>query len=52
MKLVLKGVSVDIKGGEMVGVIGRTGSGKSTPILRSCILWNWQAVAFPSMELI
>ncbi len=30
LELVLKGVSVDIKGGEMVGVIGRTGSGKST----------------------
>lgn len=30
LELVLKGVSVSIKGGEMVGVIGRTGSGKST----------------------
>lgn len=30
LDLVLKGVSVSIKGGEKVGVIGRTGSGKST----------------------
>ncbi|KAL1226288.1 ABC transporter C family member 4 [Cardamine amara subsp. amara] len=30
--LVLKGISLDIKGGEKVGVVGRTGSGKSTLI--------------------
>ncbi|KAL0723162.1 hypothetical protein Bca4012_037761 [Brassica carinata] len=28
--LVLKGITLDIKGGERVGVVGRTGSGKST----------------------
>ncbi|VVB03655.1 unnamed protein product [Arabis nemorensis] len=28
--LVLKGITLDIKGGEKVGVVGRTGSGKST----------------------
>ncbi|KAG2270500.1 hypothetical protein Bca52824_065055 [Brassica carinata] len=30
--LVLKGITLDIKGGEKVGVVGRTGSGKSTLI--------------------
>ena len=30
--LVLKGITVSIKGGEKVGVVGRTGSGKSTLI--------------------
>jgi len=29
---VLKGITLDIKGGEKVGVVGRTGSGKSTLI--------------------
>lgn len=28
----LKGITLDIKGGEKVGVVGRTGSGKSTLI--------------------
>lgn len=27
---VLKGVSVDVKGGEHVGIVGRTGAGKTT----------------------
>jgi len=27
---VLKGVSFEVKGGEKVGIVGRTGSGKST----------------------
>lgn len=30
--LVLKGITLDVKGGEKVGVVGRTGSGKSTLI--------------------
>jgi ATP-binding cassette subfamily C (CFTR/MRP) protein 2 len=30
--LVLKGITLSIKGGEKVGVVGRTGSGKSTLI--------------------
>lgn len=30
--LVLKGISLEIRGGEKVGVVGRTGSGKSTLI--------------------
>lgn len=29
-EIVLKGLSFDIKGGERVGVVGRTGAGKST----------------------
>ena len=28
--LILKGITVSIKGGEKIGVVGRTGSGKST----------------------
>ncbi|KAF5519460.1 Multidrug resistance protein fer6 [Colletotrichum aenigma] len=32
LPLVLKGVSMQVKGGERVGIIGRTGSGKSTII--------------------
>ena len=32
MPLVLKGISLDIIGGQNVGVVGRTGSGKSTMI--------------------
>ncbi|MCO5613270.1 hypothetical protein L7F22_067546 [Adiantum nelumboides] len=32
MPLVLKGISLDIVGGQKVGVVGRTGSGKSTLI--------------------
>lgn len=32
MPLVLKGISLTIRGGENVGVVGRTGSGKSTMI--------------------
>lgn len=30
LDLILKGVTVDIKGGEKVGVVGRTGAGKSS----------------------
>ncbi|ERN02230.1 hypothetical protein AMTR_s00045p00218350 [Amborella trichopoda] len=30
MPLILKGISLSIKGGEKIGVVGRTGSGKST----------------------
>ncbi len=30
LDLVLKNISVDISGGEMVGIVGRTGAGKST----------------------
>ncbi|CAG0885967.1 unnamed protein product [Darwinula stevensoni] len=33
LELVLKGVSIDIKGGEKVGVVGRTGAGKTSLIL-------------------
>ena len=29
-ELVLKGLSIDVKAGEKVGVVGRTGAGKST----------------------
>ena len=30
LDLVLKGISLDIKGGQKVGVVGRTGAGKSS----------------------
>lgn len=33
---VLKGVSVDVRGGEHVGIVGRTGAGKTTSELCFC----------------
>ncbi|CAG0894697.1 unnamed protein product, partial [Darwinula stevensoni] len=33
LELVLKGISIDIKGGEKVGVVGRTGAGKTSLML-------------------
>ena len=37
-KRVLRNVSIDIKGGETVGIVGRSGAGKSSFIK---LLWNY-----------
>ena len=54
MPLVLKGISLDIVGGQKIGVVGRTGSGKSTliQVMFWIIEWAGGSILFDEVDIL
>jgi ATP-binding cassette, subfamily C (CFTR/MRP), member 1 len=48
--LVLKGLDVVIEGGDRVGVVGRTGSGKVRIVVLLCFVWIFSHTATPCLQ--